>query len=131
MLIKKTIFSSAIVVMGGLFATSAMADGGDKTAMHDDKQAKQVDFQKVDQNGDGSISETEFQSADIEAVDHQALDTDSDGSVSRTEFAAFERLTDEQTNRPATQSQQGTDHQESEWETEPSEHSETEESSDY
>ena len=116
-MLKNTIFSSAIVLTAGLLATSAMAGGGEKGAMSGDTQGKHdVSFQKIDENGDGYISQSEFENANIPEVDHQMLDANQDGQVDETEFAAFEQLTDEQTGQ---QTQPGADYEQgSEWETE-------------
>jgi hypothetical protein len=54
--------------------------------------ARAVSFEKVDANGDGYISQSEFQGADVQQVDHSTLDADNDGRLNRTEFAAFERM---------------------------------------
>lgn len=105
-MLKQIAISSALVVFGGLFAATAGADpksgatgseyGTDKqsTAKHDEHgmQKQGLTFSELDQNGDGTISESELQQADAEiAVDHSSLDMDADGQVDRAEFAAFER----------------------------------------
>lgn len=131
-MLKNTIFSSAIVLTAGLFATSAMAGGGEKGAMHGDKQSKQnVSFQKIDENGDGYISQSEFQNANIPEVDHQMLDSDSDGRVNETEFAAFEQLTEEQTGQQQGVQQDTEAQPGSRWETDPAQRGELDEERDY
>lgn len=51
-----------------------------------------ADFDELDQNSDGYLSEQEIASAEaIEQADTQQMDTNDDGQVSRTEFSAFEQ----------------------------------------
>lgn len=100
-MLKNRIFSSAIVIAGGLFATTAVAD------MHADKHKEKQDtvsFEKVDENGDGYISQNEFVNSGAFQVDHEKLDTDQDGRVNQSEFAAFERT---EMQGQGQQSQQG------------------------
>lgn len=81
---KNRLASSVIVLAGGLFATSALANPSNPSG--------QLTFNDIDQNGDGQLSQSEFQAVDVqERVDHDALDTDNNGQIDESEFAAFEQ----------------------------------------
>ena len=96
-MLKNKLFSSAIVIAGGLLATSALANTGNEAGMKEHGQkGETVSFEKVDANGDGYISEQELKDSGAFQVDHATLDVDSDGRVDQTEFAAFEQVTDQQ-----------------------------------
>lgn len=103
-MLKRTIASSMVVLAGGLFATAAAANTEDYgKADHGMKQGQDVSFQKLDQNGDGYISQSEFQNANVRQVEHDTLDTDNDGRINRTEFAAFEQMSQHQTSDPRSE----------------------------
>ena len=102
------VLSSAIVVAGGLFASAALATTGE-SGMH---KGQDVTFEKLDENGDGYISRTEFESTGVEQVDHSTLDFDNDGRVDRTEFAAFERMHEESPEQGAEYPEQGNEYPE-------------------
>ena len=91
-MLKHRLLSSAIVLAGGLFMGNALANT-DETGMHSGEKSKDLSFEKVDQDGDGYISQSEFENINVEQqLDHGSLDQDQDGRLDRTEFAAFERL---------------------------------------
>jgi uncharacterized surface protein with fasciclin (FAS1) repeats len=50
----------------------------------------EADFDQLDEDGDGYLSEDELQAQQDLAAEHDQLDSDADGRISRTEFAAFE-----------------------------------------
>ena len=103
-MLKHRLLSGAIVVAGGLFATTALANTDEKSGMHSGQKSKDVSFEKVDGNGDGYISQSEFQDINVEQqVDHSALDQNNDGRLDRTEFAAFEQLTEDQSGQQGAQ----------------------------
>ena len=104
-MLKRTIASSMIVLAGGMFATAATAnteDYGSKTD-HGMKHGQDVSFLKLDQNGDGYISQSEFENSNLEQVEHDTLDTDNDGRINRTEFAAFEQMSQDQMSDPRSE----------------------------
>ena len=105
---RNRLLASTIVVAGGLFASAALANTGE-SGMH---KGQDVTFWKVDENGDGYISRTEFENAGVEQVDHSTLDFDNDGRVDRTEFAAFERLQEESPEQGGEYPEQGAEHPE-------------------
>lgn len=126
-MLKNRFFSSLIVIIGGMFASTALANTEEgKTHSAMGKQGD-VSFEKVDVNGDGYISELELKDSGAYQVEHSKLDTDNDGRVNQTEFAAFEQMSQQD---PAAQdpTQQGTDYQtdpagESDWQADPSQES--------
>lgn len=48
-------------------------------------------FEELDQDGDGFLSESELEGEESLAAQHSELDSDGDDRVSRTEFSAFEQ----------------------------------------
>lgn len=130
-MLKNRLFSSAIVLAGGLFATTALANTGEKE--HGVKQGQDVGFEEIDANSDGYISQSELEESGKFQVDHSTLDQDSDGRVDQSEFAAFEQMVDgdQQQGQQEFQTQpdpsqpdptrQDPTQQESEFETDPTE----------
>ena len=117
-MLRNTLVSSAIVIAGGLLASSALANTGE--GVDKAHKGQQVSFEQVDQNGDGYISQSEFENADVQQVDHSTLDFDNDGRVDRTEFAAFERMeTDESSQQRSQYPAEGTEGSEPQQEHDP------------
>lgn len=106
---KHKVLTGAIFITGGLLATTAFADT-DERGKHDadmKQKGKELSFQKLDQDGDGYISQSEFEQVDIDKrVDHASLDMDNDGQLDRTEFAAFEQLASDEKGRQGSQTHQ-------------------------
>lgn len=125
-MLKKMAITSAMLVLGGLFAATAGADTktgtaagseyeADKQGMtQQDKQKQGPSFSELDENGDGTISQSEWQQAEVD-VDHGSLDRDADGQVDRSEFAAFERTERDPTDRSERGTEHGTESTDSEY----------------
>lgn len=72
--------------------------------------ASEAEFDELDQNGDGYLSQEELQEADgIAAADTAAddMDSDGDGQVSRSEFAVFEQTPTEDASGAGESGQSG------------------------
>lgn len=73
-------------------SSMASSDQVGGAASSDPTGGSDMSFDSLDQNGNGYLSEDEFQSAQgvTGTEGTTAVDTDQDGQISRTEFAAFE-----------------------------------------
>ena len=100
--LKHGLLSGAIVIAGGLFATTALANT--ESGMHSDQKAKDLSFAKVDENGDGYISQSEFQNIKVEErLDHTALDQNNDGRLDHGEtYDAGETYESQSTRDPTS-----------------------------
>ena len=72
-----------------------------------------VDFDELDQDGDGYLSEEELQQAGELQAQQDQLDSNQDGRVSRTEFAAFEREQGSSSSMPSSSDPQSSTDDES------------------
>jgi uncharacterized surface protein with fasciclin (FAS1) repeats len=73
-------------------ATSSMASSSESSS--ESGTMTSVDFDELDQDGDGYLSEEELQAQEELAAEQDQLDSNQDGQISRTEFAAFEQGSD-------------------------------------
>lgn len=100
-MVKRTLLSSAIVLAGSFGTAAALAQTeqdqwGDQTAQEEQwgqtsQQEGLPNFEELDTDGDGFLSQEELeQNAELADV-HDQLDENADGLVDRTEFAALEQ----------------------------------------
>jgi uncharacterized surface protein with fasciclin (FAS1) repeats len=92
-------------------ATASMAST--ETGQSDDEWStasetamSEADFDQLDEDGDGYLSEDEMQVQQDLAAEHGQLDSDADGRISRTEFAVFE---EERSSDSSTSEQSGSE----------------------
>ncbi|MFW6093299.1 MAG: EF-hand domain-containing protein [Pseudomonadota bacterium] len=106
---KRTLLSSAIVIASGLGASAVLAStegeewsddtasetsshtAEESTSMASDSGSEMPSFSELDTDGDGYLSEEEFQQNAELAELHAELDQDADGQVDESEFAALEQ----------------------------------------
>lgn len=85
--ILSTCLSSAVFAIDPGSASGGMSGG-----MSQDNSPASAEFDRLDNNKDGTLSKTELSSEPALQEDWSALDRDSDGKVDRSEFSAFEAL---------------------------------------
>jgi len=94
-------------------ASASMATSGSssESSTSGSSSTAGMDFDELDQDGDGYLSEEELQQAEQLQAQQDQLDSNQDGRVSRTEFAAFEREQGSSSETPSSSDQRSSSDQ--------------------
>ncbi len=85
-------YSCSIAVMLTLALHQGWAFAGESV---DPPGVKQLDFGRIDSNGDGAISQQELIAAGLDDLAFRAMDIDGDGRLDAEEYARRQALEDE------------------------------------